>query len=317
MPVPSTITDLSTTAALNSPAGSDAIANTLDDYLRATQAILKGQFSTGSAISVSTPTITVPVTGSYFVVTGATTVSVTGFTSNFDGRIATFKFSDANITLVNSGSLILPNAANITTAAGDVAVFVNEGSGSTWRCVSYSTQGGSMPVGTRMTFAQASAPVGWSQVTDDSATNRMLRVVNTAGAGTGGSNSPILMNVVPSHTHTFTTGNNNVDHYHGVSFVSGGMNSNATHSHTVTGGFSNNFLQYSAGGGGNLSAPAGSLVLGSSATAATANIDHTHNIVGNTGGTSATHVHSGTSDANASASNWTPRYLDLIVCQKN
>ncbi|MEN6643005.1 MAG: hypothetical protein ABFE08_11205, partial [Armatimonadia bacterium] len=41
MPVPSSITDLSTTAASNSPAGTDPISNTLDDYLRAIQAIIR------------------------------------------------------------------------------------------------------------------------------------------------------------------------------------------------------------------------------------------------------------------------------------
>lgn len=35
MPVPSSMSDLSATAASNSPAGSDAIGNSLDDYLRA------------------------------------------------------------------------------------------------------------------------------------------------------------------------------------------------------------------------------------------------------------------------------------------
>jgi len=36
MPVPTTMADLSATAASNSPAGTDAIGNSLDDYLRAT-----------------------------------------------------------------------------------------------------------------------------------------------------------------------------------------------------------------------------------------------------------------------------------------
>lgn len=36
MPVPNKMQDLSTLAASNSPAGSDAIGNSLDDYIRAT-----------------------------------------------------------------------------------------------------------------------------------------------------------------------------------------------------------------------------------------------------------------------------------------
>lgn len=43
MPVPSSITDLSTTAASNSPAGSDPISNNLDDYLRGIQAIVRAE----------------------------------------------------------------------------------------------------------------------------------------------------------------------------------------------------------------------------------------------------------------------------------
>ena len=43
MPVPSSITDLSTTAASNGPAGTDPISNTLDDYLRAIQAIMRSE----------------------------------------------------------------------------------------------------------------------------------------------------------------------------------------------------------------------------------------------------------------------------------
>lgn len=57
------------------------------------------------------------------------------------------------------------------------------------------------PAGTAMLFYQAAPPTGWTQVTTDAATNRMLRVVNdgTGGAG-GGSDSPLSLNW--SHTHT-------------------------------------------------------------------------------------------------------------------
>ena len=67
-----------------------------------------------------------------------------------------------------------------------------------------------MPAGTRMPFAQITAPTGWTQDTTDIATNRMLRVINTTtgvpGSSIGGgSDSPILNNTsIPAHTHTFT-----------------------------------------------------------------------------------------------------------------
>jgi hypothetical protein len=40
MPVPSLITDLSTTAASNSPAGSESARGTVDDYIRALSAFI-------------------------------------------------------------------------------------------------------------------------------------------------------------------------------------------------------------------------------------------------------------------------------------
>lgn len=53
------------------------------------------------------------------------------------------------------------------------------------------------PVGTKMIFAQASAPAGWVQDTSAMMDNAMMRIVDSAGGGAGGSDSPILYN----HTH--------------------------------------------------------------------------------------------------------------------
>lgn len=41
MPVPSTMSDLSTTAGSNSPAGSEAIGTNLDNYLRGHAALIR------------------------------------------------------------------------------------------------------------------------------------------------------------------------------------------------------------------------------------------------------------------------------------
>jgi hypothetical protein len=49
MPVPSKMADLFTIAASNSPAGSDLIGNSLDDYLRAAYAILRSTNALASA----------------------------------------------------------------------------------------------------------------------------------------------------------------------------------------------------------------------------------------------------------------------------
>ena len=142
--------------------------------------------------------------------------------------------------------------------------------------------------GTRMPFAQASAPTGWTQDTSDNATNRMLRVVNTAGNGVGGSASPILNNVVSSHTHTFTG------------------NAMGAHTHTDSG-----HLHVDTG-----SAPAYNATSGPDSKQQWTGTHNTQigyaNISSNSAGTP-----SGSISANGSASDWTPRYIDMIICSKN
>lgn len=49
MPVPSTMQDLSTLAGSNSPAGTEAIGNSLDNYLRAHASILRSTNALSSA----------------------------------------------------------------------------------------------------------------------------------------------------------------------------------------------------------------------------------------------------------------------------
>lgn len=132
----------------------------------------------------------------------------------------------------------------------------------------------SIPSGSKTTFFQSAAPVGWTQITDHD--NKMLRVVSGTGGGSGGSDSPILNNKVTAHTHTFTTGDESNDH---------------THSYTVPDG--NALFDV-----GLFSAVTG--------TAA-----------GTTGGASSSHTHSGTTANNAGASNWTPLYISMILCQKD
>ena len=130
--------------------------------------------------------------------------------------------------------------------------------------------------GTKMLFRQTAAPTGWTK--DTTYNNYMLRVV-TGTISQGGSHSPILMDKVPSHTHTFTSGNQS-----------------ASHTHTY-----NDMAQlYDATAGVNTNPdPSG------------------FGQVKNTGTQSANHTHSGTSDANASASNWTPYYIDTIIATKD
>lgn len=226
MPVPTSITDCNATAANNSPAGSDSIGTSLDDYLRSHAAILRQVY-------------------------------------------------DASL----------------------------------------------IPTGTRMPFAQASAPTGWTQDTSDNADNRMLRVVKTAGNSVAGSHSPIINNVVPSHTHGMTTGVESANHGHGGSVG----DASATHYHGQSDHTHVINTPYGSPGGGSYGVVpitlSGSLNImnteagGSGTNTGNMNATHTHAIT--TGDNNATHTHTGTTDSGSSQTDWTPRYIDMIICAKN
>ena len=161
------------------------------------------------------------------------------------------------------------------------------------------------PAGTVIPFGQSSAPTGWTQITTDAANNRMLRVITTAGGGVGGSSSPILNNVVPAHTHGFTTGTESANHTHAG--WTGGISAN--HQHIIDN------LFWATYPGGNQDCG----VIGPSRQldryTGTVTSDHAHYIT--TGGVSANHTHSGSTDNGSSQTNWTPRYIDMILCSKD
>jgi hypothetical protein len=142
--------------------------------------------------------------------------------------------------------------------------------------------------GTRIPFAQAAAPTGWTQDITDNANNRMLRVSNGTGGGVGGTDNPTFNSTVPSHTHTFT----------------GSVM--ATHSHADL-GHSHKVNALTTGGGGYW-APGGS---GQNNLAAGTTTGYA-NIQAASAGTP-----SGTISTNASSANWAPRYIDMIICSKN
>jgi len=145
-----------------------------------------------------------------------------------------------------------------------------------------------MPAGTTTNFFQAAAPTGWTQNT--SYANHMMRVVSGIGGGSGGTASPILNNTVPAHTHGFSTGGQSANHVH---YDSG-------HSH------------YDNGASVTYGGPAG--------TTNYSNFNGAHYTsasTANLGGYSADHSHSGSTDNGSSQTNWTPQYIDNIICSKN
>jgi hypothetical protein len=81
--------------------------------------------------------------GYYIQITGTTTITALGTESA--GIQYLLRFAGILTFSYNATSLILPGAANITTAAGDMALMISEGSGN-WRCVNYMRASGTQPV---------------------------------------------------------------------------------------------------------------------------------------------------------------------------
>lgn len=137
----------------------------------------------GSDIASATTTDIGAATGNYVNVTGTTTITGLGTVQAGTRRIV--NFTGALTLTHNATSLILPTAANITTAAGDTAVFVSLGSGN-WKCVSYDRASGA---------ALASSGGG--------ASNFVSVYLSSDQSVTSASSTKVLLN-----TEVFDTGSN-------------------------------------------------------------------------------------------------------------
>jgi hypothetical protein len=201
-----------------------------------------------------------------------------------------------------------------TTQTGNIAIY--PGSTSTiihdgFTCVQADPIVGAFAAGTRLLFSQTTAPVGWVQ--DATMDDRMLRVVgNTGGGNTGGTDSPTVMNVVPSHTHTFN-GSAMASHTHIFTGATlpGHTHTDSGHTHAYSSvspqssmtGFESNIENIA---GSSLQTGVGVAQLSS-------------NSAGTPSGTNSS-VSAGTPtgsiSTNSGAANWSPKYLNVIVCIK-
>lgn len=133
--VDAALKDWSPTSSNNKPTGATTIGTGLDDNLRELQgAIIRGLSYKGADIASATTADLGAIEGLMHDITGTTTI--TSFGTVRQGLLKVIKFEGA-LTLTHNGtSLVLPGGANITTADGDIALFISEGSGN-WRCISY------------------------------------------------------------------------------------------------------------------------------------------------------------------------------------
>lgn len=98
------------------------LANFLAEYRKG------ADIASGAALAVDIP-------GIEHDVTGTTTITSLADPTNDTSHTKILQF-DGALTLTHSASLVLPGAVDVSTGAGDVGVFVYDGS-SVWRCVSF------------------------------------------------------------------------------------------------------------------------------------------------------------------------------------
>lgn len=101
--------------------GTDATRAVTPDSLAAMWE--QGTDNTGGA------TITLGEGGFFNLITSTTAITAFAFTTDKAGRVAQVRFQTVRTLTHNATSLILPTAANITTAVGDTAVLISLGSG--------------------------------------------------------------------------------------------------------------------------------------------------------------------------------------------
>lgn len=135
--VDANLANWSTTEGSNQPDGTDAAD--IDAELRRMQAVVRKYIrNKGADIASATTTDLATATGDYVDITGTTTI--TGLGTVAAGMRFILQF-DAALTLTHSASLVLPGAANITTAAGDHAIMESLGSGN-WVCIFFTRASG-------------------------------------------------------------------------------------------------------------------------------------------------------------------------------
>lgn len=217
-------------------AGSGSAASTTD--------ILTGtdttKFATADAIAalwekgadVASGATTTLGEGGFFHITGTTTITAFAFAIDKSGRPAWLKF-DGILTLThNATSLILPSGANITTAVGDCATVVSEGSGN-FRVVTYTRADG-----TAIALANSGASAGsygsgtLIPVVTVDAKGRVTSISTTPATGGGGGGTGLYSQVLSATptksgtglTSTLGSGTTVTDTTVGVNFDATGAN---------------------------------------------------------------------------------------------
>jgi len=118
--------------------------------------------------------------GGYFSITGSASITDIDFATPKDGRMAWLKFAAAGSVLVHSATLVLPGAQNITVAAGDRALFVQD-AGDTVFCLDYMGVGAASIAGLGVGFMVKTAAGSSSYAARSLAAGAGITITNPAG----------------------------------------------------------------------------------------------------------------------------------------
>ena len=136
------------------------------------------------------------------IVTGTSTITSFGTTAVTHGSPYRVRFSAA-LTLTNGANLILPGAANITTAAGDVADVVYDGS-NVWRVINYALANG-------QPLVASTVPPGISSGLKIQATSNTAVTITALQVVIGSSTGTYTPSAVSLTLGTGTSGANGLD----------------------------------------------------------------------------------------------------------
>jgi hypothetical protein len=165
------------------------------------------QWSQGADVASATA-LAVLTDGNYFDVTGTTAITSINTTGGI-GTLIKLHFDDALTLTHDDTDLILPGGANITTAAGDEAEFIEYAAGK-YRCTNYSKASGAAVVPGSYTLPEANATTkGGIELFSNTDQSVAAEAVSTAANRTYGlqlnSDGQGVVNVPWSDTDTNTT----------------------------------------------------------------------------------------------------------------
>jgi len=195
----------STTESSNLPVGSTVVSTNLDDNLRMIQKVVR-DLSAPTTLAAAGTTDLGSKDETFITLTG-TAATITALGTVSAGIYKWVIFNAAHVLTHNATSLILPSAANITAASGDVACFVSLGSGN-WRCVSYTRASGNNVLNAS-TFSDGT--VGAPAITfaadlDTGLYRSGTNTVNVAAGGASVASFAAAVGITPTTTFTVSGG---------------------------------------------------------------------------------------------------------------